>query len=429
MPLPTVTPPIPQPGSAQPPTPDRPVIPEGIAKSFDEAFPDDGMDNPPDPVKPEPSPAKTPDKTTPPDKPEKPEKPPSKSAPEKPEKPEKGPEPGTPEKSSSEEGTSEFSPPQVAKPSELRSWANRMGERAKKAESKISTLEARLAQVESQPSKQSEDVSNMAQELAATKKKLAEYEDNLRLTKYERSAEYLEKFQKPYQDAVAAAYRDVQELLVSTPDPQNPENVTEREATAEDFNEVYALPLGQATRLAKQKFGDAATIVLQHRAAIRRLAETAFAAVEDYKKKGLEAETQTKAQQAQQEQAMQRMFDAASQGHAKKFAELLLERDGDQEGNDLLVKGRQFAQSVFAGNDNLSPQQIVTRDAVAFNRLAAYPRLVRDNKKLKMELEELKSTLAEVRGSGPGTPPPSGPKAGAPPSGESWEEAFDRTVK
>ena len=264
----------------------------------------------------------------------------------------------------------------------------------------------------------------MAQELAATKKRLESYEQDLRMTRYERSQEYKEKYEKPYKDAVGRAYSEVKELLVSEPNPEDPENPRERAATAADFDEVYSLPLGAANRLAKAKFGDAAGIVMQHRQTIRAAAQAGYAAVEEYKAKGSEYEKSQQAQQAQQSQGMLRMFTAAAEAYVKKNPELFLPRENDPEGNEIFQKSKAFADSVFSGNDGLQPHQIAMRDARAHSWIAAYPRVARDVKKLRMELDEKNKTIEALRGSGPGTPKPglatTDKKVGT------WEEDFNK---
>ncbi len=377
-------------------------------KDFDAAFPD-GLDNP--------EPASPPPATEPDDKIS---EPPSKPEPET--KPEVKPA-EKPTSPATAEGDDEFTPPQVAKPSELRGWALRMGKKAKAARDEMISARARILELEKAPPKQLEDNSAMAQELANTKKRLESYEQDLRMTRYERSQEYKDKFEKPYKDAVSRAYREVKELLVYEPNTDDPENPKERIATPADFDEIYNLPLGPATRLAKSKFGDAAAIVMQHRQQIRGLAEQSYNAVEEYKAKGSEYEKQQQAQSAQHSQGMMRMFTQASEAYVKKAPELFLPREGDAEGNEILNKSKAFADAVFGGNDGLTPQQVAMKDARAHSWLTAYPRLARDVKKLRGELTEATKTIESLRGSGPGKPKAtSGPaekKTG------SWQEDFD----
>lgn len=389
-----------------------------LKSSFDTSFPDDGLDTPPE------APAK-------PDKPETPEKPVKGEAPEKPikpevpAKPEKPKAPDKPESATDDEAPTDFTPPQVGSSKDLKAWATRVGKWAQKMTSKAATLENELKQARSQPPKQAEDTANLSKELAAAKKQLEEYEHNLRLTKYERSNEYREKYQRPYETAIARANKEVKELIAYEPNPEDPENPRERAATEADFAEIYNLPLGQATKLARARFGDAATIMLQHRQNIRQLAESAYQAVEEYRAKGGEEEQRTKAEAAQRETAMGQMFEKAREGHAKRAPKLFTERDGDEEGNSLLTKGRDFASSVFGGNEGLTPQQIAFRDGMAYNRLAAYPRLIRDVKKLEADLAEAQKTIEGLRSSGPGPAKGGADKKGADTSKMGVLEAFD----
>ena len=403
----------PPPTTPAPSAPSAPATP--LTESFDQSFPDDGLDSPPEPP-PAPEPKvdvkadiKADVKPT--------------AAPASP----STPAPETDVKADIKtdiKADADFAPPQVAKPNELRTWAQKMGARAKKAEGEIQKLHSKISQLEQQPPRQTEDVANLAKELAALKKQNETYEQDIKLTKYERSREYEQKYQKPYSDAIAVAYRDVKELLAYDSNPEDPDSPIERQATQADFDELYGMPLGQATKVAKAKFGDAAAIVLQHRANIRRLAEDAVKAIEEYKTKGGEVETQSKAQEAQEKAAMRRLFQMATEGHAKRSPDLFQERDGDDEGNALLAKGKEFAASVFGGNEGLTPQQMAFRDASGYNRLAAWPRVLRDNKKLKGELAEAQKTIEELRGSGPGAPRAGAPKHDA--GGyKPFDEAFD----
>src|SRR5678815_987889 len=140
----------PPPPTTQDNPPVAPISGDSFA-DFDKTFPD-GLDNPePAPSSP---PPKTDDKLVEPSDP-KPEPKPKTEPTEKP-----TPQPAT-------EPEDEFTPPQVAKPSELRGWALRMGKQAKAARTEAAALQARIKALESAPPKQLEDNSAMAQELAA----------------------------------------------------------------------------------------------------------------------------------------------------------------------------------------------------------------------------------------------------------------------
>lgn len=312
------------------------------------------------------------------------------------------------------ENQPEFSPPQVAKPSQLKQWAERMGSRAQKAESELNKVKAKLTELETRPAENG-DYKALTEQLAQARKRLEDYEGELRLTKYERSTEYKDKYEKPYQDAVNQAYGDVDELIVTEPNPEDPEHPRERKATRADFDEIYQMPLGQAGRVAKAKFGDSAFLVLQHRTAIKNVAKAAVAAIEEHKAKATTYEQEKTAQEKLQEEGRSQMFSTAVQAIQEKFPSLFSEREGDTEWNTALTKGRQIADLAYGDRQGLSPQQQAILDAQVYNRIAAFPALKTRNAKLEVENERLTKELEEIRGSGPGKPtpgatPPSKPK-------------------
>jgi hypothetical protein len=85
--------------------------------------------------------------------------------------------------------------------------------------------------------------------------------------------------------------------------------------------------------------------------------------------------------------------------------------------------------SIFQGSEGLTPQDIAKRDGIAYNRLAAYPRLMRDLRKARAELDEAKATIEELRGSGPGTPKPAAAKPQETGDYVPIDRAFDESVK
>lgn len=320
----------------------------------------------------------------------------------------------------------EFEPPQVAKPSELRNWAKRMGSRAEQAEQNLVQLKREVNELRSKPG-QSADTKALTDELAATKKRLDEHERELKVTRYERSGEYKDKYEKPYQNAVNTAYAEVQELLVSVPNPEDPDNPRERAATAADFDEVYNLPLGPATKLAKAKFGDAAGIVLQHRQAIKGAAKAAVTAIEEHKGKAVEFEQAQTAQQKMFEEGRSRMFNEAKQAIAQKYAALFGERDGDTAWNEALAKGRNMADLAFSDRKDLTPEQSAILDAQVHARISAFPGLRAENDKLKADLAARDKEIADLRGSGPGKPG-AGTDKPATTDNLTLDEAFDRAI-
>lgn len=406
--------PAPAPAPAPTPAPAAPSAPKSTLDAFDDQFAD--LDAAPAAPEPKPAPAAKPE-------PGKPAAKPAAAA----QKPDPAAEPEPP---NIDEG---FEPPAAGKPNDIRAWALRQGKRAKKALEEATQLRERVQQLES-AGPAAGDHKVLAEQLAQANKRIEEYEQTVRLTKYERSSEYKEKWEVPYKRAVDRAYRDVGELLVTVrePNPNDPDHPIERErqATKADFDAVFQQPLGAATKLAKQLFGDSYTLVLQHREKIRELQEGAYAAVEEYRKKGAEQENQTEAQSKQEQAYIETAWQKANESMRAKGAEFFDERPDDAEGNELLQKGMAHADLAFDADAKSRfplPQQIAI-DARVRNWAGSFLRNRRDIMQLKAQLAEANATIEQLRGSGPGKPAPVSDQP-APSSGKSLMEAFDEQVK
>ena len=292
---------------------------------------------------------------------------------------------------------------------ELRNFAARKEAKAKKYKEEATRLKQELEQVRTSTPKDAKDTIALLQENQRLKKEIEDSQGELRLTRYERSTEYKSQFEKPAQDVTARAYQDVEELTVLVPNPDDPDNPTERPATRADFDEIYGLKLGPATKLAKAKFGDAYSIVMQHREAVRAKWQAAYAAVEDHKGKAAEQEQQKHAQTEAEKLARNGQWQQVNESFVTKNPEVFAERDGDEEGNTLLAKATQFVDTAFSPErNNYTPQQQLAMDARVRNWARAFPRLKRDVTKFKGDLDAANKTIEELRGSSPGKPATTG---------------------
>lgn len=323
--------------------------------------------------------------------------------------------------------TGEFDPPQVAKPSELRNWAKRMGTRAETAERQLVQINRRVKELESAPAQQQGDTKALTEEVARLRKQLDSSEGELKTTRYERSQEYKDKYETPYQNAVKNAYAETQELLVAVPNPDNPDSPGERQANTQDFDEVYNLPLGPATKLAKQKFGDAAGIVLSHVKAIKDARKAAVGAIQEHAGKAKEFEQQQVAQQRVQQEGRDRMFSDALTNLTEKYPDLFGQRDGDSKWNEAITKGKTMADLAFSDRKTLTPAQSVILDAQIHARVTGYGALKQAYDASKADVARLTKELEAIRSSAPGKTAGAAPSAG-PVVAESWEKGFDEKV-
>ena len=125
----------------------------------------------------------------------------------------------------------------------------------------------------------------LREEMDAIKKEHDQTQAELRFARYTRSAEYKERFQKPLEKAYTEVMTDLDGIVMT--DEAGAERPIDY---ATDLQPIFEAPTAKALQLAKDTFGDAASVVMQHRAAIVRIQNEARAAIEDYRKNGAEHE-------------------------------------------------------------------------------------------------------------------------------------------
>jgi Sec-independent protein translocase protein TatA len=158
------------------------------------------------------------------------------------------------------------------------------------------------------------------------------------------------------------------------------------------------------------------SIVLQHRAKIRELAEQAVNALKTWKETSTKRQQEMEAQTIQTRERMNSLWVQVNTDIKAKNKELFDERPDDKEWNEELAKGNQMADLYFSDRSNQTPDQRLIFDAHVRNRVAAFPALVSRMRKLESENAQLAKDIAELRGSGPGAP---GSQSPNPPAGES----------
>lgn len=330
--------------------------------------------------------------------------------------------------------------PRFKKDGEFRSWGLNGYKKAKQLETELAARDAKLRELEGRIPKNPKEAEELRTKIADAEKRMVEKEREIQFLNYERSQEYKDKYELPYQKAVNLAYSEVKELLVSEPDPQaqldadGKRPTRERSATNADFEQVYQLPLGPASKLAKEKFGDSAPIVLSHRSKIKELARGATEALDSWKKNSEAREKQeleTASTQAQQiEKDWQDINSRMSQDPRGK--ELWGEDLNDKELTAELQKGFQFADQRFSQDYEKMPvREKMILDAMIRHRVAGFYMQRALVKRYKTEVDALKKEVADLRDSGePGRPRGSEPAGGGgpPPTDRSPMEMFDEKV-
>lgn len=251
--------------------------------------------------------------------------------------------------------------------------------------------------------------------ISKSEARVKELEDEIRFVDYRKSAEFNEKYQKPYEDAWHRAMAELKEIHVTDVEGNT------RQASADDLLQLVNLPLGQAREVADAAFGKFADDVMNFRKELRSLFDAQNAALEDAKKNGEEREKQ------RQEQAQRSKTELNSQVYKlwkaenekalahEKYGSYFKPREGDQEWNQRLAKGSELVDRAFAENPlnpNLTAEQradIIKRHAAVRNRAASWGAIRYENETLKARIATLEKELAEFNKS---TPPNGGTTPG-----------------
>lgn len=318
-----------------------------------------------------------------------------------------------------------FESPQVATMKEVRGWGRRMADMAKNAISKNKELATKLQELEARGAVPP-DVAKIQEDYQRLQKQVADYQQRVARTDYSQSKEYEEKYKQPYQQAYLRGRSATQALTVRETDADG--NVTPRPGTPADFDRLYEMSDSDADAASEAMFGPSARRVIGLRDQAKERAESAYNAIQENTAKFSQERQAGQAQLAQRRLALQGLWKKVNDDLHSKHAQWFAEREGDNEWNQALAKGREIVQQRFGpAYAQLSPEQRVVLDAQVFNRAAAFTPMRTAISKLESKLTEANKTIEQLRGSGPGKP-----AAGTAPAdggeAKSWAEAFEKQV-
>lgn len=271
-----------------------------------------------------------------------------------------------------------------------------------------------------------------------------ELEDHIRFVSYEKSTEFKDQYQAPYEQAWKRATMELSEIAVV-----DPISGQQRAVTSQDILELVNLPLGKAREVADEMFGKFADDVMGHRKEIRGLFEKQNQALEDAKKNGGVREQQTREQYQKQQaalaQTVQQAWKEADEGflsdkvNAQYFRPKTVEEGKEftpeeKEWNEALERGFKLVDEAWGTNamdPKLTPEQraaAIKKNVAVRNRAAAFGPLKRLTKRLEAKIAQLEKDLQQYSGSTPnaGGSVPNGQVQ----TGKTAQQAFhDRLVK
>lgn len=372
------------------------------------------------PAKPTPAPSPAPKPATPPAKPD---------APKEPEKP-KAPAPdgGRKAKLDPDQLISFDGDDQVALPKDvvdvlskldardLRLQSAKIAQALRASGKRIKTLETELETARAPKADPEKETLNS--QMTEIRRRNDELERRLRQVAYTESAEYKEKYQAPFTEALDEAYSFVKEFGVSD------EAGNERPATQADFDRLLGLQHGEALKQAKAMFGDAASEILARRTKLLDLQRAARRAADKYRAEGAEADKQKTAEETQRQEHRRKIWDEANREIPKRYSKYFGEIPGDDEGNALLRKGYEIVDKV---NDATLPERDrIFHSAIVRHRAAAFGRAINVASRLAKENAELKQIIKDYEDSAPvpqAKDGGSGPKAEGDPV--DWKDEID----
>lgn len=323
------------------------------------------------------------------------------AAPAKPSEPDK---PAAPDKPAEPDKTAAAAPAKetIKDPKQLRERLAQVEKERDSSSNEISTLKNKIQEYE----RKGYDTTALSEQLAREQKEKTELMAQVRALKREASPEFKDKWDKPFDQAAAYAKRFVEQLSVNNEDGE-----PARQATWDDFVALYRLPYNKAIAAAKTYFGDAAPGVIQH---LTDLQKMDFQRGEALKQEQAQWEATEKAETAravQQREFIEKTWSTVNKDISERHPDWYLEDPKDDEGNKLLKQGYELVDSKPA-----SLQEKIVQDAHIRLKAAAFPRLVYKLNRLQEKLEDAEATIAEMKGSKPGSvqKPSSGDSANKP---------------
>lgn len=309
------------------------------------------------------------------------------------------------------------------KPSNIRALGKAYDELKKERDQvyrpKLQSLEAKTKEYEKtieQLKAQQPDVKPFQEKLSAYEKELTQLREIVRFADYKKSPEFVDKYQKPYEEAWSKAVSEVTQLSLEM------EDGTARKATANDLLALANAPLDQLDDLASKWFPRSSARVIRHVEKIRDLAESQDKALEEAKKGAVGFQEKQSQAASQASEAFSKAYAGATNEITQKYAKWFAPDETDPKGNEILKKGFEYADSVFSPKGTqLTPEQKAGRLAVIRAKAANHDRLVAKVKSSNERIAELESKLAQYEESEPPTDDAGQPSRTAGISADAWE--------
>lgn len=296
-------------------------------------------------------------------------------------------------------------------------------EKASKELTQLRTDKEQLQKRIDEAEKRGKDTTALTEQMAALQKERDEALSALRAAKQEASPEFKEKYEKPFNRAADDAKTDIEQLVVN-----DGEGGT-RQATWNDFAELYALPLSKAIERSEEMFGRGASVVQQHLSELRRLDRQRSAALEQEKASWADRAKADEAKRVQHEDFIRSSWQTVNKALEEKNPEWYGEDPQDKEGNAILAEGRKIVDQAYGPERAKLPiARQIALDAQIRQRASAFGRMAHRVNKMQSRVAELEAENKQLRESGPGeTIKPGGEQTGG--GEEKWDTDLRKSLK
>lgn len=277
-----------------------------------------------------------------------------------------------------------------------------------KANAKIKELEtARATPVDDTEKKK------LTETLKQREARLAELDEEIRYSNFERSQEYKDKYETPYVDAYKEGRGWTTQLQISERKNEMDEVIRPgRQATEADFDAVMAEFVrnpARGSQMIADLFGDQATGVMYHAQETLKLNNQRLKALDTQRKAGAERDKTRQETATKQRDEQTKVFHNEADEARKKY-KWFQPQEGDNEGNHLLEQGDRLAKLAFGlevKDDNgnavkLAPKEMARLHAAMYNKAAAFDRQVYLLRKANAEIKKYQKQLADFEKSVPG---------------------------
>jgi hypothetical protein len=269
--------------------------------------------------------------------------------------------------------------------------------------SKNHQLEQKLAEL---TTKSSEPPKEFSERLSAIEKRNQELEQHIRFVDYSKSQEFVDKYQKPYEEAWTRAIGGLKGLKLSLGTDPNTGQESSRDLTPQDIAALANMDPATARLEIKNRFPEDAAEVRSYIDKIRDLASAQNSALEEHKTKGGEWQQQQQQHARSMQEANAKLWKQFSDETVQKY-DFLRPVEGDEERNSKLEKAAAFvadALSARPNDPNLTEEQrasVIKKHVALRNRAIAYSVLMHENKQLKAQLAEREEALKAFDSSSP----------------------------